>query len=88
MTTHLVHSKGRKVGAVNINPNGFVIIDADDLREHLAGLKGLWDSTVTVTPYKNLLRVRLDIPFKDIAELEENVQTLLRTKGYEMVPAE
>lgn len=88
MTTYFVRNKGHNVGVVNTNPDGFVIIDADDLRAYLGEVKGLWDSPVTVTPYKNILRVRLDISFKDAAELEDNVRVLLKKKGYEMIPAE
>lgn len=88
MTIYLVKSNGRKVGMVSTNPDGFVIIDADDLRAYFGELKDLWDSPVTVTPYKSILRIRLDLPFKDRSDLDDHIRALLKKNGYDMESAE
>jgi hypothetical protein len=71
---------------INAIPDGFVLINGEDLWPHLLEIKYIGYSPITAITCNNILSIRIDFVILSPSELEAYLIKILNKWGYSLEP--
>jgi hypothetical protein len=88
MATYILKRRNEKVGVINAIPDGFVVIDAEELWPHLQAMRYIGYSPVKAITCNNILSIRIDVSLGSLIGLESDLNRMLDKLGYHLEPIE